>query len=324
MNKELIQKFAALGSLSLLLLVFSLTSNAFFSVSNGMSVALQVTSIAYLGIAATCVIITGGIDLSSGSVLALAGVAAALLVKSGVPVPVAMLGGVVVGAMCGAVNGFCITQLKLPPFIATLGMMLIARGLALQVTGARAISGLGDSFGELGNGVLWRIERDTGGTFPEVVFPGIPYPGVLMVVIAVAVSIMLSRTTFGRHIYAVGSNAEAARLSGVKVGRVTLLVYTLSGALSGLTGCVLMSRLVTAQPNKGVMYELDAIASAVIGGASLIGGIGTISGTVIGSFVIGILRNGLNMNGVSSFIQQIIIGLVILLTVWIDQKRNRA
>ncbi|MEG2962779.1 MAG: ABC transporter permease, partial [Janthinobacterium sp.] len=119
MNKELIQKFAALGSLSLLLLVFSLTSNAFFSVSNGMSVALQVTSIAYLGIAATCVIITGGIDLSSGSVLALAGVAAALLVKSGVPVPVAMLGGILVGAMCGAVNGFCITQLKLPPFIAT-------------------------------------------------------------------------------------------------------------------------------------------------------------------------------------------------------------
>ena len=304
--------------------MFSLTSNAFFSVSNGMSVALQVTSIAYLGIAATCVIITGGIDLSSGSVLALAGVAAALLVKSGVPVPVAMLGGILVGAMCGAVNGFCITQLKLPPFIATLGMMLIARGLALQVTGARAISGLGESFGELGNGVLWRIERDTGGTFPEVVFPGIPYPVVLMVVIAVAVSIMLSRTTFGRHIYAVGSNAEAARLSGVKVGRVTLLVYTLSGALSGLTGCVLMSRLVTAQPNEGVMYELDAIASAVIGGASLIGGIGTISGTVIGSFVIGILRNGLNMNGVSSFIQQIIIGLVILLTVWIDQKRNRA
>ena len=220
MNKELIQKFAALGSLSLLLLVFSLTSNAFFSVSNGMSVALQVTSIAYLGIAATCVIITGG-------------------------------------------------------------------------------------------------------TFPEVVFPGIPYPVVLMVVIAVAVSIMLSRTTFGRHIYAVGSNAEAARLSGVKVGRVTLLVYTLSGALSGLTGCVLMSRLVTAQPNEGVMYELDAIASAVIGGASLIGGIGTISGTVIGSFVIGILRNGLNMTGVSAFVQQIIIGLVILVTVWIDQLRNR-
>jgi ribose transport system permease protein len=324
MNKEMIQKFAALGSLSILLLVFSLTSNAFFTVSNGMSVALQVTSIGILGIAATCVIITGGIDLSSGSVLALSGVAAALLVKAGMPVAPAMLGGVLTGAACGAVNGFCITRLHLPPFIATLGMMLIARGLALQLTGARAISGLGDDFGVLGNGVLFRIESETSGPFPEVIFPGIPYPVVLMGVLAVIVSIMLSRTTFGRHIYAVGSNAEAARLSGVKVGRVTMLVYVISGALSGLTGCVLMSRLVTAQPNEGVMYELDAIASAVIGGTSLIGGIGSISGTVIGSFVIGILRNGLNMNGVSSFVQQIIIGLVILMTVWIDQKRNRS
>jgi ribose transport system permease protein len=316
MNKEMIQKFAALGSLSILLLVFSLTSNAFFTVSNGMSVALQVTSIGILGIAATCVIITGGIDLSSGSVLALSGVAAALLVKAGMPVAPAMLGGVLTGAACGAVNGFCITRLHLPPFIA--------RGLALQLTGARAISGLGDDFGVLGNGVLFRIESETSGPFPEVIFPGIPYPVVLMGVLAVIVSIMLSRTTFGRHIYAVGSNAEAARLSGVKVGRVTMLVYVISGALSGLTGCVLMSRLVTAQPNEGVMYELDAIASAVIGGTSLIGGIGSISGTVIGSFVIGILRNGLNMNGVSSFVQQIIIGLVILMTVWIDQKRNRS
>lgn len=322
-HKDLVQKFAALGSLSALLLVFSLTSDAFFSVSNGMSVSLQVTSIAYLGIAATCVIITGGIDLSSGSVLALSGVVAALLVKAGVPVPLGMAGGIAIGALCGAINGLCITSLKLPPFIATLGMMLIARGLALQITGARAISGLGDAFGELGNGSLFRIERDSGGPFPDVMFPGIPYPVVLMLVIAIGVAIMLSRTTFGRHIYAVGSNAEAARLSGVKVSRVTLLTYVISGALSGLTGCVLMSRLVTAQPNEGVMYELDAIASAVIGGTSLIGGIGTISGTVIGSFVIGILRNGLNMNGVSSFIQQIIIGLVILLTVWIDQKRNR-
>jgi ribose transport system permease protein len=146
---------------------------------------------------------------------------------------------------------------------------------------------------------------------------------IIMVVLAVLVAIMLSRTSLGRHIYAVGSNAEAARLSGVNVNRVKLFTYVLSGALAGLTGCVLMSRLVTAQPNEGVMYELDAIASAVIGGTSLMGGVGTISGTAIGAFVIGILRNGLNMNGVSSFIQQIIIGLVILGTVWIDQIRNR-
>ena len=322
-QKDLMQKFAALGSLLALCVTFSLTSSAFFSMNNGMSVALQVTSIAYLGIGATCVIITGGIDLSVGSVLALSGVAAALAVKAGVPVPLGMLLGIFVGAFCGAINGFFITSLKLPPFIATLGMMLVARGVALQITGARPVSGLGDDFGVLGNGALFRVVRETAGGFPDVVFPGIPYPVIIMVILAVAVSIMLSRTTFGRHIYAVGSNAEAARLSGVNVARVTLSTYVISGALAGLAGCVLMSRLVTAQPNEGVMYELDAIASAVIGGTSLIGGIGSISGTAIGAFVIGILRNGLNMNGVSSFIQQIIIGVVILLTVWIDQMRNK-
>ena len=322
-QKDLVQKFAALGSLLILCITFSMTSSAFFSMSNGMSVALQVTSIAYLGIGATCVIITGGIDLSVGSVLALSGVVAALAVKAGVPVPLGMVLGILVGALCGAINGFFITNLKLPPFIATLGMMLVARGVALQITGARPVSGLGDEFGVLGNGALFRIVKETTNGFPDVVFPGIPYPVIIMVVLAVLVSIMLSRTTFGRHIYAVGSNAEAARLSGVNVARVTLSTYVISGALAGLAGCVLMSRLVTAQPNEGVMYELDAIASAVIGGTSLIGGIGTISGTAIGAFVIGILRNGLNMNGVSSFVQQIIIGVVILLTVWIDQMRNR-
>jgi len=323
-QKDLIQKFAALGSLMLLVLVFALSGEAFFTFENGMSVALQVSSIALLGIAATCVIITGGIDLSSGSVLALAGVTAALLTRQGTPVPLAMLAGLLVGGACGLVNGLAVTRLRLPPFIATLGMMLIARGVALQITDARAVSGLGEAFGVLGNGTLLRIEHDSGGPFPDVVFPGIPYPVLLMVLIAVAVAVMLGRTVFGRHVYAVGSNADAARLSGVHVDRVALTTYVLSGLMSGLAGCVLMSRLVTGQPNEGVMYELDAIASAVIGGASLTGGIGTISGTMIGAFIIGVLRNGLNMNGISSFVQQIIIGLVILLTVWIDQKRNRS
>lgn len=323
-QKDIIQKFAALGSLFVLVAVFSATSSAFFTVNNGMTIALQVTSIALLGIGATCVIITGGIDLSVGSVLALAGVVAALAVKEwGMPVPVGMLIGILTGSLCGWINGLLVTKMKLPPFIATLGMMLIARGVALQITGARAVSGLGESFGVLGNGSLFRIVNIGDDGFPTVVFPGIPYPVILMVVIAIAVSLMLNRSVLGRHIYAVGSNADAARLSGVNVSRVVSFTYVLSGTLAGLTGCVLMSRLVTAQPNEGVMYELDAIASAVIGGTSLIGGVGTISGTAIGAFVIGILRNGLNMNGVSAFTQQIIIGLVILGTVWIDQLRNR-
>ena len=290
-RKDLVQKFAALGSLVGLTLVFSLTSSSFFSVGNGMTVALQVTSIAYLGIGATCVIITGGIDLSVGSILALSGVVAALAVRAGVAVPLAMSCGLLTGAACGLVNGLCVTLLRLPPFIATLGMMLVARGVALQITGAKAVGGLGESFAELGNGSLWRVVRIGADGFPDIVFAGIPYPVLLMIVLAVAVSIMLNRTTLGRHIYAVGSNTEAARLSGVGVVRVTVFVYVFSGALAGLAGCVLMSRLVTAQPSEGLMYELDAIASAVIGGTSLSGGTGTISGTVIGAFVIGILRN---------------------------------
>jgi len=323
-QKDIIQKFAALGSLFVLIGVFSATSSAFFTIDNGMTVALQVTSIAFLGIGATCVIITGGIDLSVGSVLALSGVVAALAVKDfGAPVWLGMIFGILTGSACGFINGILVTKMKLPPFIATLGMMMIARGVALQITGARAVSGLGESFGELGNGSLLRVVKIGDDGFPTIIFPGIPYPVILMIVIALAVSYMLNRSVLGRHIYAVGSNADAARLSGVNVTSIVSFTYVLSGTLAGLTGCVLMSRLVTAQPNEGVMYELDAIASAVIGGTSLIGGVGTISGTAIGAFVIGILRNGLNMNGVSAFTQQIIIGLVILVTVWIDQLRNR-
>jgi ribose transport system permease protein len=322
-QKDLVQKFAALGGLFVLVTVFSLASPAFFSLGNGMTVALQVTSIAYLGIGATCVIITGGIDLSVGSILALAGVVAALAVRGGVNVPLAMLLGLLTGIGCGLVNGLCVTLMRLPPFIATLAMMLVARGVALQITDAKAVGGLGEQFAALGNGSLWRIVRIGADGFPDVVFPGIPYPVLLMVALALATGLMLRRSRLGRHLYAVGSNVEAARLSGIDVRRVTLFAYVLSGALAGLTGCVLMSRLVTAQPSEGVMYELDAIAAAVIGGTSLTGGIGTVSGTVIGAFVIGILRNGLNMTGVSAFVQQIIIGLVILVTVWIDQLRNR-
>jgi ribose transport system permease protein len=322
-RKELLQKFGALASLLALIVVFASTSEAFLSMGNGMSVALQVTSIAFLGLGATAVIITGGIDLSVGSVLALAGVANALAIKAGVSIPVGILVGLVVGGICGAINGVFITRLKLPPFIATLGMMLVARGLALRLTDAQPVSGLGQGFGVLGNGTLFRVETVGDDGFPNVIFPGIPYPVVIMIGLAIGLWLILSRTRLGRHIYAVGSNAEAARLSGVNVNRVTLFTYVLSGVLAGLTGCVLMSRLVTAQPNEGVMYELDAIASAVIGGTSLSGGIGSVSGTIIGAFTIGILRNGLNMLGVSSFTQQIIIGLVILLTVCIDQLRNR-
>jgi len=318
-----IHRLSALLTLLLLIVGFALASPAFFSVNNGLTILLQTSVIGLLGIGMTMVIITGGIDLSVGSVLALSGVGTAMAVKAGVPVGLAMGFGVVIGAACGAINGLVVTRAKIPPFVATLGMMLMARGLALQLTGAAPISQLGEAFGRLGNGALFRMVEMQPNGFPKVIFPGIPYPAILLLVVAVAAAYLLRRRQIGRHIYATGSNEEAARLSGVRVDQTKLYAYAMSGALAGLAGNVLMSRLVTAQPSEGVMYELDAIAAAVIGGASLSGGVGAVSGTMIGAFIIGILRNGLNMAGVSAFIQQIVIGAVVIGAVWIDQMRNR-
>ncbi|RFC63405.1 ABC transporter permease [Fulvimarina endophytica] len=318
-----LHRLSALLTLFLLVLGFAATSPAFFTVNNGLTILLQTSVVGLLGIGMTMVIVTGGIDLSVGSVLALSGVVSAMAVKAGLPVLPAMSMGILAGAICGAFNGLVITKLRIPPFVATLGMMLIARGIALQLTGAIPISGLGDAFGALGNGALFRMVELRPNGFPNVVFPGVPYPAILLLVVALAAAYLLKKRQIGRHIFATGSNEEAARLSGVRVDRTKLYAYVMSGALAGLAGNVLMSRLVTAQPSEGVMYELDAIAAAVIGGASLSGGVGTISGTMIGAFIIGILRNGLNMAGVSAFIQQIVIGFVVIGAVWIDQIRNR-
>ncbi len=323
LSPEAFHKLSALVTLLILIFVFALSSPAFLSINNGLTVLLQTSVIGLLGIGMTMVIITGGIDLSVGSVLALSGTVTGLLVQAGVPVLPAMLAGIAVGALCGLVNGFVITKMRITPFVATLGMMLIARGIALQLTGAAPISRLGEAFGILGNGALFRIVEMRENGFPRVVFPGIPYPAILLLIVAIAAAYLLRRRQIGRHIYATGSNEEAARLSGVVVDRTKMIAYALSGALAGLSGMVLMSRLVTVQPNEGVMYELDAIAAAVIGGASLMGGVGNISGTMIGAFIIGILRNGLNMAGVSSFIQQIVIGVVVILAVYVDQLRSR-
>ncbi|WP_239031898.1 ABC transporter permease [Paroceanicella profunda] len=314
---------SAFLTLILLVAAFSFGNAAFLSVNNGLTILLQTSVIGLLGIGMTMVIITGGIDLSVGSVLALSGTVTGLAVKAGLPVLPAMAVGVLVGAACGLFNGFVITKMRITPFVATLGMMLIARGLALQLTGAAPISQLGDAFGVLGNGALFRVVEMGANGFPKVIFPGIPYPVILLAVVALAAAYLLRRRQTGRHIYATGSNEEAARLSGVRVHRTKIIAYTLSGALAGVAGNVLMSRLITAQPSEGVMYELDAIAAAVIGGASLMGGVGNVSGTMIGAFIIGVLRNGLNMAGTSAFIQQIVIGFVVIGAVYVDQIRNR-
>lgn len=320
--KDLLRKMAALAGLILLVIFFSVTNEFFFTSNNIMTVGLQTSTIALIGIGATCVILTGGIDLSTGSVVALSGVAAAMIVNAGVPVPLGMVLGILVGGICGLVNGILVTQMKLPPFIATLGMMMVARGLALYVTNAAPVSGMPESFASLGNGALFKIVEEGSNGLPKVVFAGIPYPVIIMIFITVLFTFALTKLKVGRYIYAIGSNEEAARLSGIKTNVVKIYAYVASGLLSGLTGVILASRLVTAQPNGGVAYELDAIASAVVGGTSLMGGVGTIPGTLIGSFIIGVLRNGLNMNGVSSFVQMIVIGLVIIVSVSLDQLRQ--
>lgn len=318
-----LHKLSAVATLLILVFIFSLTSSAFLSVNNGLTVMLQTSVIGLLAIGMTMVIITGGIDLSVGSILALSGVITGLTIKAGVPVPPAMVLGIVTGAACGFVNGLVIAKMRITPFVATLGMMLIARGLALQLTGAAPISRLDETFGKLGNGALFRVVEMQDNGFPKVIFPGIPYPAILLLVMAVLGWYLLQKRQFGRHLLSLGSNEEAARLSGVNVDRTKILAYTTSGALAGIAGMVLMSRLVTVQPNEGVMYELDAIAASVIGGASLMGGIGSISGSMIGAFIIGVLRNGLNMAGTSAFIQMIIIGVVVIGAVYIDQVRNK-
>lgn len=320
--KDLLRKMAALAGLILLVIFFSVTNEYFFTSNNIMTVGLQTSTIALIGIGATCVILTGGIDLSTGSVVALSGVAAAMIVNAGVPVPLGMIFGILVGGICGLVNGVLVTRMKLPPFIATLGMMMVARGLALYVTNAAPVSGMPESFAALGNGALFKMVEEGPNGLPKVVFAGIPYPVIIMIFITVLFTFALTKLKVGRYIYAIGSNEEAARLSGIKTNLIKIYAYVASGLLSGLTGVILASRLVTAQPNGGVAYELDAIASAVVGGTSLMGGVGTIPGTLIGSFIIGVLRNGLNMNGVSSFVQMIVIGLVIIVAVSLDQLRQ--
>ena len=323
-QKQMIQKLAALAGLICLFIAFAISNEFFFTLNNVMTIGLQTSTIAFIGIGVTIVILTGGIDLSIGSVIALAGVAAGMAVNAGMPVALGLVFGVLVGGLCGLANGLFVTLLRLPPFIATLGMMMIARGIALYITNAAPVSGMPESFSYLGNGALFRVmEMHPVTGMPVVKFPGIPYPVILMVFLAILFTFALTKLRVGRYLYAIGSNEEAARLSGINTQQVKIVAYTASGLLAGLAGVVLASRLVTAQPNGGVAYELDAIASAVVGGTSLMGGVGTVPGTLIGAFIMGVLRNGLNMNGVSFFVQQIIIGSVIIITVAFDQLRQQ-
>ena len=308
-----VDRFLTFGAVVVLFAVFSITAKNFFTMRNVLSLLLQTSTTTLMGIGVTFTIITAGIDLSIGSVVAFTGTVAVIAAIAGVPIWISWIIGLVVGAFCGFLNGLMITGLKLPPFIATLGMTFVVRGVALTITNANAWPAP-DAFGALGNNTLFR-------TGPK--FPGIPYPVIVMAIVAVIFHFILRKMRVGRYTYAVGSNEEAARLSGIKVGRIKINNYIICSTLAGLVGVILASRMVTSQPNSASGYELNAIASAVIGGTSLMGGVGTVGGTVIGSFIIGIMTVGLTMQGTNYFMQQIVIGVVVILAVAFDQRRNK-
>lgn len=284
-------------------LILSFISPQFLTVSNWTIIITQASINALLAFGVTFVIITGGIDLSLGSMVAVTGVTAAMLAHPDTfPVALPIFVGLVAGLLMGVFNGFIITKSKIAPFIVTLGTMTIGRGLALILSKGRPISNLSDSFNFIGGGEAF----------------GIPFPIIVLVIIFTTCSITLKKTLLGRYIYAVGGNEQAARASGINVNQVKMAVYSISGLLAGLAGVLLTSRITTGQPNAGAGFELDAIAAAVIGGTSTSGGTGTMTGTLVGVLLIGVINNGLDLLNVTSYYQQVVMGIIIIGAVVLD------
>src|SRR5215467_8258363 len=305
---RLLRRLGALLALVAMCAVLSALSNHFLTFDNLMNVFRQSSVNALLALGQLVVIVTAGIDLSVGSILGLVCVLAALMMKAGVPAWLSALSAIGIGAALGTVNGLLLTRLRLPhPFIPTLGMMNAARGLALVVSGGFPISGLPEGFRWLGAGRIAHI----------------PSPVLVVLVVCVVLHLFLTRTAVGRDIYAIGGNKQAAVLCGIPVNSRLTLVYALSGAMAGLGAIVLAGRMNSGFPLAGMGAELDAIAAVIIGGASFFGGVGTVSGTLIGALMIGVLRNGLNLLDVSSYWQIVVIGVVIVMAVWIDVVRQR-
>ena len=304
--KKFLANNGALVGLVVLCLALFIATPDFLTGQNLLNIGIQVSTVAVLAFGMTFVIVAGGIDLSVGSVAALSAMSSGwMFASAGLPGWLALVGGLVVGALAGVINGLANAYGKLPSFIATLAMLSVARGLTLVISDGRPIK-----------------------TAPEVSFLGgnlgpVPMPIVILVISALAASFLLNRTVIGRSMYAVGGNAEAARLSGLPVKRILVTVFALAGLFAALAGLLLAGRLDSAQPQAAAGYELDAIAAVVIGGASLSGGLGRISGTLVGALVLVVIRNGLNLLNVTSFWQQVVIGLVIALAVGIDVLRRK-
>jgi len=301
------RQFGTLIGLVLLCAALWILTPHFLTVSNLVNIVEQTSINAIVAVGMTFVILSGGIDLSVGSIVALAGVVLGTALQGGQPLPVALALALAAGVACGLANGGLFSWGGLPPFIVTLGMMSIARGAALLFTEGRPVSGFDASFRVLATGRAGFV----------------PAPVIAMAIVYAVAHGVLTRTTFGRYVYAIGGNEEATRLSGVSVRFHKTMIYAVSGLMSGVAAVMLTARLNSAQPIAGINYELDAIAATVIGGTSLMGGEGTLGGTLVGALIMGVLRNGLNLLGVSSFLQQIVIGGVIVVAVLLDTILKR-
>jgi ribose transport system permease protein len=300
--------FGIVAILVVMAAILSVSTTEFLTSENLLSVFRQFSFIGIMAIGQVMVIITGGIDLSVGSVFAFAGVTSAYaMTKLGLGVPVGLLVGIVSGLAFGLMNGLFVTKLRLPPFIATLGTMSIARGLSYALTGGFPIPDLPPVFKFIGQGYVSVI----------------PFPVILLVALGLVFTFFLRQTIVGRRIYATGSNEEAARVSGVNTSGIKVLVFALSGVLAGIAGMATAARLGVAQSTAGIGYEMDAIAAAIIGGASVTGGVGTVLGCILGAAIMGVLKNGLILLSVSAYWQQTVIGVVIIIAVTFDLFRQR-
>ena len=307
-NSKATQTILAFASLILLIIIFSILSPHFFTYSNMTTILLATAVNGILAVGITFIIITGGIDLSIGTVMTFCSVMCAVFITNlGFPIIVGLLMSVVAGAICGFTNGVLIAKLKLPPFIATLGMMNVTRGLNLIISGTKPVYIDAEGFYDIAIGMTI----------------GIPNGVLIFFISAIVAAFILSKTILGRYTFAIGSNEEAARLSGINTDRWKIGIYSMSGAFFGIAGIVMASRLSSAQPALGPGYEMDAIAAAVIGGASLSGGEGSILGTIIGAFIITVLTNGLRILSVPQEWQMVVTGLIVIGAVYMDIVRRR-
>ena len=315
-RSDAVQRLLAFGALVVLIVVFSLLSSNFLTFDNMIGILLSTSVNGILALGVTFVIITGGIDLSIGTVMTLAAVITGVVVTNmGLPIPVGIAAGMLTGGLAGLANGVLIARFRIPSFIVTLGMLNIAKGLALVISGLSPI--YFNETPEFNQGAM--------GSLVGSVIPGLDIPNVVLVMFGAALvaSFILSRTILGRFTFALGSNEEAARLSGVNIVGWKIAVYVVCGIFAGLAGVVIAARLNSAQPSLGQGYELDAIAAAVIGGTSLSGGEGTILGTVIGAFIISTLTNGLRILSVPQEWQTVVTGGIVIVAVYLDIVRRR-